>query len=88
MTDFIAALARKWCRGKHVQRHSTASCICHVLKPTIREALEEAEKIIRGHATRIAEADKGKKWPTKETARDIGLLIALAGEVAALRGKG
>lgn len=36
---------------------------------------------IRQQVTRIAEADRGEKWPTAETCGDIGLLVALAVEI-------
>ena len=50
----------------------------------VEAALERAAQMVRGHAKRIAEADKGKKWPTKETAGDVGLLIAVANEIEKL----
>ena len=92
MTDFVKRLARRGCTvgtgHKGDGEYYNASCTCDAVASVLRDALEEVEKMVSDHATRIAEADKGKQWPTKETAGDVGLLVSLACEISALRGEG
>ena len=57
------------------------NCAEQYARLQVEAALAAMCKMVRGHATRIAEADKGKGWPTNETAADVGLLTALAMEI-------
>ena len=71
MTDFsVLGLARKYCRG-HPQGGTTIPpCTCRMLAAAIREALEEAEKVVK---------DIGGP-------RDAKLTGMIAAAIAALKG--
>ena len=54
MSDFsLAGLARKWCPAmEHSQPYSAADrCCCGELTGALREALEEAERVIQEYVT-------------------------------------
>ena len=71
--------------GRHGEVGPDNCALCCAVEGYARHqvaaALAAVCKMVRGHATRIAEADKGKWWPTNETAADVGLLTALAMEI-------
>ena len=99
MHDVKPTTAAEWARQVMAKICSPRSCLTHwhatfeadmtealnaYARQQVEAALERAAQMVRGHAKRIAEADKGKKWPTKETAGDVGLLIAVANEIEKL----